>query len=205
MMMIDRKKSSRTVNQQPGVKSGIKISVRLRSHDVSDCSYSSNCNHSIHHPEGRHREVMSAIKTVRYEAPAIYEEGDYDESSEYESEEYEEEEEVVEVEVEEVQAQQAGQEGEDMDVEYEVPYLDQQRQEPGDEPREKKIPASRVLPVADLPDDFEGEALDGATYLALAKWVLSPHFLYIISLPEDALRIVLIYTLVDRTPCFPML
>lgn len=123
---------------------------------------------------------MSAIKTVRYEAPAIYDEGDFDESSEYESEDYEEEEEEVEVE----EAQQAGQDGEDGDVEYEVPYLDQQRQELGDELRKKKIPHTRVLPVADLPDDFEGEAFDGATYLALAKYVLS-HTFYTVSPLED--------------------
>jgi len=31
------------------------------------------------------------------------------------------------------------------------------------------IPFNRALPVAELPDDFDGEALDGATFLALAK------------------------------------
>jgi hypothetical protein len=37
----------------------------------------------------------------------------------------------------------------------------------------KEIPTNRVLPVAELPDDFEGEAMDGATFLALSKYVLS--------------------------------
>jgi hypothetical protein len=36
----------------------------------------------------------------------------------------------------------------------------------------KEIPTNRVLPVAELPDDFEGEAMDGATFLALSKCVL---------------------------------
>jgi len=31
-----------------------------------------------------------------------------------------------------------------------------------------KRPGGQALPVAELPDDFEGEAQDGATYLALA-------------------------------------
>jgi len=31
------------------------------------------------------------------------------------------------------------------------------------------VPFNRALPVAELPDDFDGEALDGATFLALAK------------------------------------
>jgi hypothetical protein len=30
-------------------------------------------------------------------------------------------------------------------------------------------PFNRALPVAELPDDFDGEALDGATFLALSK------------------------------------
>lgn len=32
-----------------------------------------------------------------------------------------------------------------------------------------KVPFNRVLPVAELPDDFDGEVLDGATFLALSK------------------------------------
>ena len=39
-------------------------------------------------------------------------------------------------------------------------------------PRKEKIddaPFNRALPVAELPDDFDGEALDGATFLALSK------------------------------------
>lgn len=32
-------------------------------------------------------------------------------------------------------------------------------------------PFGQALPVADLPDDFDGEVLDGATYLAVAKYV----------------------------------
>ena len=39
-------------------------------------------------------------------------------------------------------------------------------------PRKEKnddAPFNRALPVAELPDDFDGEALDGATFLALSK------------------------------------
>lgn len=35
--------------------------------------------------------------------------------------------------------------------------------------RNDDTPFNRALPVAELPDDFEGEALDGATFLALSK------------------------------------
>jgi hypothetical protein len=35
--------------------------------------------------------------------------------------------------------------------------------------RNDDTPFNRALPVADLPDDFDGEALDGATFLALSK------------------------------------
>jgi hypothetical protein len=34
---------------------------------------------------------------------------------------------------------------------------------------------AQVLPVADLPDDWEGDIEDGATYLALAMYVLFPY------------------------------
>lgn len=40
-----------------------------------------------------------------------------------------------------------------------------------DTEEEEELPkalAGQVLPVAELPDDFDGEAEDGATYLALA-------------------------------------
>ena len=35
--------------------------------------------------------------------------------------------------------------------------------------RNDDTPFNRALPVAELPDDFDGEALDGATFLALSK------------------------------------
>ena len=35
--------------------------------------------------------------------------------------------------------------------------------------RTDDTPFNRALPVAELPDDFDGEALDGATFLALSK------------------------------------
>jgi len=35
------------------------------------------------------------------------------------------------------------------------------------------VPFNRALPVAELPDDFDGEALDGATFLALSKYAQS--------------------------------
>jgi hypothetical protein len=34
---------------------------------------------------------------------------------------------------------------------------------------QERRPYAQALPIADLPEGFEGEAEDGATYLALAK------------------------------------
>ena len=39
----------------------------------------------------------------------------------------------------------------------------------GTKKKNDDAPFNRALPVAELPDDFDGEALDGATFLALAK------------------------------------
>jgi hypothetical protein len=54
----------------------------------------------------------------------------------------------------------------DNDQEEEVQGRKKSRREARDD-----VPFNRALPVAELPDDFDGEALDGATFLALAKYV----------------------------------
>jgi hypothetical protein len=55
---------------------------------------------------------------------------------------------------------------------------DNEQYDPPEEPKRTKksrkdtnddVPFNRALPVAELPDGFDGEALDGATFLALAK------------------------------------
>lgn len=38
-----------------------------------------------------------------------------------------------------------------------------------DDELEQTVRTSQVLPIADLPQDFDGEVDDGATFLALAK------------------------------------
>jgi hypothetical protein len=38
-----------------------------------------------------------------------------------------------------------------------------------EEDEQERLPRLQALPVADLPEGFDGEAEDGATYLALAK------------------------------------
>jgi predicted 2-oxoglutarate/Fe(II)-dependent dioxygenase YbiX len=70
-----------------------------------------------------------------------------------------------------VQDRQEVDEAEDVDGD------DEQYDQPEEPKRTKKtrkelnddVPFNRALPVAELPDDFDGEALDGATFLALAK------------------------------------
>lgn len=54
-------------------------------------------------------------------------------------------------------------------------YADGHEDGPASQDRDRnnknKVPFNRVLPVAELPDDFDGEVLDGATFLALSKLV----------------------------------
>lgn len=54
------------------------------------------------------------------------------------------------------------------DDEYEYP---EEVQAPGKSRKDATddVPFNRALPVAELPDDFDGETLDGATFLALSK------------------------------------
>ncbi|GMK54701.1 hypothetical protein CspeluHIS016_0112870 [Cutaneotrichosporon spelunceum] len=60
----------------------------------------------------------------------------------------------------------------EMEVDIEVDLDDEDEDEDEDEDVEGTVPGKKTgqaLPVAVLPDDFEGEAEDGATYLALAN------------------------------------
>lgn len=60
---------------------------------------------------------------------------------------------------------------------YDVDYDDYERSLQGEDGQigqggggntKQKKDGAQVLPVADLPDDWEGEVLDGATYLAVS-------------------------------------
>lgn len=96
---------------------------------------------------------MSAIKTIRWEVPATFDDGEEGEEMELDTEEeYEDEDE--------------DEDEEDAEDGYEESRSRSSASRSTSKPR---VPGARVLPVADLPDDFEGEAMDGATYLALAK------------------------------------
>ena len=141
---------------------------------------------------------MSAIKTIRWEVQPVYQDQDEEDGDmDLDSEDFEEEEEVEEEEYEGYEHEEgagAG-EGDDDEEGYDVPYLDQQRDPDNSGYTKKRIPATRVLPVADLPDDFEGEATDGATFLALAKSVPRPL--------KHGYDITLIGCLVDRMRHYP--
>lgn len=58
------------------------------------------------------------------------------------------------------------------DDEYDYPEEVQETKKSRKEVKDD-VPFNRALPVAELPDDFDGEALDGATFLALSKYVPS--------------------------------
>jgi hypothetical protein len=59
----------------------------------------------------------------------------------------------------------------DDDEDWEEDEYDEEGLAPqdGEGSTKKKVPFNRVLPVAELPEDFDGEVLDGATFLALSK------------------------------------
>lgn len=59
----------------------------------------------------------------------------------------------------------------EIDMELDLGDEDDDQADDGMVPGKK---AGQALPVAVIPDDFDGDPEDGATYLALAKWVSPP-------------------------------
>jgi hypothetical protein len=100
--------------------------------------------------------IGSAVRSVRFENSVGQESMDIDPAS------------VV---IEQEPAVEAEAEAYDDDEDWEEDEYDDDGQTPQGEDGsiKKKVPFNRVLPVAELPDDFDGEVLDGATFLALSK------------------------------------
>lgn len=118
---------------------------------------------------------MSAVRSIRYETSVLpaEEEDDYEEDEEEEEEEEYEEGDDMEVDDTGVDEEVEDEEEEDEEEEEEGSSRPRRKDNSNykGKKKEERIPFARVLPVADLPDDFDGEVLDGSTFLAMSKWV----------------------------------
>jgi hypothetical protein len=106
--------------------------------------------------------VGSAVKTIRWENSEGQVEQEMEMEMDSSSEEIEEGDDEYDDENEEGEGYYD--DDEDAEISYTKPLEQKQRQK-------QRVPGNRVLPVAELPDDYDysGEVLDGATFLALSK------------------------------------